>query len=91
MFLIDKYAITTPTTASDIGIAINEHKETPPLFPHTIDTIIIADIIVVGTDFFLMPKNSGISPIPVAASALTQIVIKLFSTKVVVSLSGIKL
>ena len=77
MFLIDRYAINAPTIESAISIAIILLNEYPPLLEHTIDTINIADIIVAGTDFFLIPKYKGISPIPLEAKALIPIVIKL--------------
>lgn len=91
IFFIDKYAIKAPIIDSVIGIAIIELNEKFPLLEHTIDTINIEETIVVGTDFFLMPKYRGISPMPVAVNAFIKIVIKLLITIVVVRLSGIKL
>ena len=90
-FLIDRYAINTPIIESVIGIAIIELNENSPLLEHKIDTINIADTIVAGTDFFLIPKYRGISPIPAEDKALTTILIKVFITNGLVSLSGIKL
>lgn len=66
---MDKYPINTPITASESGIAIIEFSENPPLLEQTIETIKIDDVIVAGTDFFLMPKYNGIKLIQEAVHA----------------------
>lgn len=91
MFFIDKYAINTPIRARVIGTAIMEFNEIPLPFEHTIDTIIIADIIVVGTDFFFIPKYKGIRDIPAESNPLMKIFLKLFIIKETVILSVVKL
>ncbi|MPN09686.1 hypothetical protein SDC9_156978 [bioreactor metagenome] len=68
-----------------------ELNENPLAFEHITDTINMEDIIVVGTDFFLMPKYSGISDIKAAVTALVLIKTIVFDKVSLVSSSGIKL
>ncbi len=70
IFFIVKYAIKIPNDpiANATGnIVISDSL--PPLFEHTTETNITAEIIVVGVDFFLIPKNNGINAIPAATTA----------------------
>lgn len=46
-----------------------ELSDTPPLFEHTIETMSKEDMIVVGVEYFFMPKYSGMRLIMLAAIA----------------------
>ncbi len=46
--------------AREIGMAMISFKERPLEFEQTNATIKMEEIIVVGTEYFLIPKNSGI-------------------------------
>ena len=55
--------------ASDIGIIIISFNEKLPLFEETIITMRMEEIIVVDTEYFFIPKYSGMRHMPDAATA----------------------
>lgn len=55
--------------ASNIGMTIISFNEKLPLFEETIRTMRMAEIIVVGTEYFFIPKYSGMRHMPDAAIA----------------------
>ena len=59
--------------AREIGMAMMSFKERPLEFEQTNTTIKMEETIVVGTEYFLIPKNSGIKLIHAAASAFMTI------------------
>lgn len=83
--------MNTPINESIIGIIIMELNENPLALEHITDTINMEDIIVVGTDFFFIPKYSGISDIKAEVTALVLIKTIVFDKVSLVSSSGIKL
>jgi hypothetical protein len=73
-----------------IGMATIELKELPLLLEHTIATMIREVRMVVDTEFFLIPKYSGISAIKVDVNAFIKTLIRLVSNNEVVSSPGMK-
>ncbi len=63
-----------PTMPSATGTAVKENKFVPSLFieEDKIAIIKIEDVIVAGTEYFIIPNNSGISAIPATATPVTN-------------------
>lgn len=72
MFLIDIQETKSPTTARTTGKSFSPPNESPLMSEYAKIIIIIDDKIVVGTDFFLIPKNNGINPINDADNKYTK-------------------
>lgn len=68
-----------------------ELNENPLALEYITDTINMEDIIVVGTDFFFIPKYSGISDINAEVTALVLIEIIVFHKVCLVTSSGMNL
>ena len=64
--------------ARESGMAMISFKERPLEFEQTNATIKMEEVIVVGTEYFLMPKKSGIKLIHAAASAFMTILLAIF-------------
>lgn len=74
-----------------IGMIIIELSVKPLLPELIIEINITEETIVAGTDFFLMPKNSGISPIPIEVTALSNAFLDMLIISDVVIASSVKL
>ena len=77
--------------ASDIGITIISFNEKLSLFEETIMTMRIEEIIVVGTEYFFIPKYSGMRHMPDAAIAFINTAGVCCAIMPIVKVPGIKL
>lgn len=80
----------SPIAARVTGIAITLNKENPSKFDPITLTNKMAVTIVAGTDFLIIPKYSGINPIPAEDNALNSTVIACSEINLFVSGSVIK-
>ena len=78
-----------PMIANVIGITIMSFKEKLPVLEDTTMTINKDESIVVGIEYFFIPKYKGIRDIPVAAIAFINMEGICCITTVVVNVSGI--
>ena len=80
-----------PIIASDIGITIISFNEKPSLFEETTSTMRMEEIIVVGTEYFFIPKYRGMRHMPEAAIAFINTAGVCCAIMAIVKVSGIKL